>query len=162
MVTFRRFLVLQFLMLWQGGFLFYASVVVPTGTEVLGGSFEQARITRLVTPKLNGIGIVALAVFAWEIAAAAPKSRRQRRILRVTWIVMAAGLLALLLLHPRLAERVNFETSKIADRGEFQVLHRVYLWVSTLQWLAAFTFAIVLVASWKSIDRLAPVNSPLP
>ena len=46
-------------MLWQGGFLFYAAVVVPTGTEVLG-SFEQGRVTRHVTDWLNGIGAVTL------------------------------------------------------------------------------------------------------
>ena len=53
MTILRRFFVLQSLMLWQGGFLFYAAVVVPIGTDVLGGSFEQGRITRFVTEQMN-------------------------------------------------------------------------------------------------------------
>ena len=38
MSTFRRFLVIQALILWQGGFLFYAAVVVPTGSKVFSSS----------------------------------------------------------------------------------------------------------------------------
>ena len=37
-LTLRRFLVVQALMLWQGGFLFYTSAVVPTGTNLLGAA----------------------------------------------------------------------------------------------------------------------------
>ena len=61
----RRFLVIQALLLWQGGFLFYAAVVVPTGTEVLG-SFEQGRVTRHVTNSMNVIGAVTLIILAWD------------------------------------------------------------------------------------------------
>ena len=52
MLLLRRLLVVQLLMLWQGGFLFYVVFVVPVGTDVLGSSFEQGRITRFVTHSL--------------------------------------------------------------------------------------------------------------
>src|SRR4249920_597526 len=65
----RRFLVLAALMFWQGGFVFYAGVVVPIGTEVLGSPSEQARITRRVALYLNASGAVALVLFLWDCAA---------------------------------------------------------------------------------------------
>ena len=45
----RRLLLLIGLMFWQGGFLFYAAVVVPVGTRVLGSETEQGFITQSVT-----------------------------------------------------------------------------------------------------------------
>ena len=51
MTPLRRFLVVQALLLWQGGFLFYAAFVVPAGTEVLGSAAAQGAITVRATAK---------------------------------------------------------------------------------------------------------------
>ena len=48
-VLIRQFLVMSAVALWLGGFTFYALVVVPTGTDVLGGSVEQGFVTQAVT-----------------------------------------------------------------------------------------------------------------
>ena len=56
----RRFLVVSALMFWQGGFLFYASIVVPIGQEVLPTPQDQGFITRHVTKSMNVSGAVAL------------------------------------------------------------------------------------------------------
>ena len=55
-ILLRRLLVLAAFAFWQGGFTFYAAVVVPVGTEVLGSSMEQGSITRRVTVYLNMAG----------------------------------------------------------------------------------------------------------
>ena len=47
---FFRFLVLAAFAFWVGGFTFYAAVVVPTGTEVLGGAAEQKKGERRQKP----------------------------------------------------------------------------------------------------------------
>ena len=60
LILVRRFLVLAALMFWQGGFTFYAAVVVPIGTAQLGGATEQGFITRHVAWYLNLVGAVAL------------------------------------------------------------------------------------------------------
>src|SRR4051794_27557099 len=121
MTILRRFLVVQMIMLWQGGFLFYAAVVVPIGTEVLGGSFEQGAITRFVTQKLNWIGVAAVGVFGWELLASQPPSRRQRRLLWGSWLILSVGLVALFLVHPLLMDRVDFAKSKfLGPREEFR------------------------------------------
>jgi hypothetical protein len=160
MTILRRFLVLQLLMLWQGGFLFYAAVVVPTGTKVLGGSFEQGHITRFVTEQMNVIGAVALAFFVWELLHARPRLLRQRCILWGCWLIMAAGLTVLFLLHPRMVEMVNFESSSASrfrgQHADFRFLHRTYLWIVSIQWAVGLVFALVMIAAWRRADRQMP------
>jgi hypothetical protein len=157
MTTLRRFLVVQMLMLWQGGFLFYSAVVVTYGTKVLGSSFEQGRITRLVTQTMNLIGAVALVVFAWDLVRNRAPLRRQRIVLWACWDVMALCLIALFLIHPHLDRMVNFDAvsgaAAIADRPTFKFWHRTYLWVSTAQWIAGLVFAATLLRSWMVADR---------
>lgn len=153
MTLLRRFLVLQALIIWQGGFLFYAAVVVPIGTELLGGNFEQGKITRFVTADMNLIGAAALAVFAWEILASWRTAPTTRWLLWGPWLVMALGLLALFLLHPPMAEMVDPGKSRLTGPhpGDFRLLHRTYLWISTIQWAAGLVFAFALVRSWRSV-----------
>ncbi len=154
MMVIRRFLVIQSLMLWQGGFLFYATFVVPTGTKVLGGAFEQGRITRFVAETLNWVGLAAVAVFVWELIQAPPRSRSLRRWLWASWLVMAVGLAALFLIRPHLLELVDFEDSTFPDRRLFHFWHRIYLWISTSQWAAGLVFVIALLCSWRRDDAL--------
>lgn len=148
----RRFLVVQMLMLWQGGFLFYASFVVPTGTEVLGNSFEQGRITRHVSMSMNWVGLVALAVFAWDILRCR-SARAPGLCLWGSWLVMALGLAALFAIHPRLLELVDFSTSTFEDRGRFRFWHRTYLWICTFQWLAGLIYTVATLTAWRQLDR---------
>src|SRR5262249_17618726 len=70
----RRFLVLAGLMLWQGGFTFYAAVVVPIGMDELGSHTAQGVITRRVAPVINLAGLAALALLVWGM----PRQRDAR------------------------------------------------------------------------------------
>jgi hypothetical protein len=152
MTVFRRFLVIQALMLWQGGFLFYAAVVVPIGTDVLGSSLAQGRITRLVTNWLNLFGLVAVAIFAWEFLEAPAASKRVRRWLWGMWLIFAGGLGALFLIHIRLEGLVDFNEETIEDLTLFHLWHRTYLWISTIQWVAGLLFTALLMSSWRRSD----------
>lgn len=153
MTIFRRFLVVQLLMLWQGGFVFYAAIVVPAGTRELGGAFEQSRVTRVVTPALNLIGAAAVLVFAWELLQAPPRAPCRRRVLWSCWAVMVAGLVALFALHPRIADFLNYESSKITNPADFRFVHGAYLSVSTVQWFAGLVFAAGIITNWRESDR---------
>ncbi len=148
-LIFRRFLVLAALMFWQGGFTFYAAIVVPTGTEVLGSAAEQALITRRVTGSINVSGAVALAVFAWDAAA----TRRGRWGRLLAWLVMAAALAVLVVLRGRLDALFLPDELRVLDRPTFRFWHRTYLWVSTVQWGAAILFALLTLAAWRGDDR---------
>ena len=145
----RRFLVVVALMYWQGGFTFYAAVVVPTGTEVLGSAAEQATVTRRVTYDLNVAGAVALAIFAWDTLT----TRHVRAGRWFAWSVMAATLGVLVVLRGHLDAMFIADDLKILDRPTFRFWHRTYLWVSTVQWAAAVLFTVFSLAAWRADDR---------
>jgi hypothetical protein len=139
----RRFLVFQALALWQGGFLFYAAFVIPTGTEVLG-SFEQGRVTRHVTNSMNVIGAATLAILAWDQCFSG-----FRRLRWSLWVGMAGTLAALVWLHVLVEGLVDFSPSgRISDYPAFYSWHRAYLFVSTAQWVLGLVYVAALIRDW--------------
>jgi hypothetical protein len=151
MTILRRFLVLIALFFWQGGFTFYAGVVVPVGTDVLGSSLRQGFITRRVTRYLNLTGACALAVLAADLALARDPSRRRRRVRLLLWAGMLACQAGLFGLHAYL-ESLLRPGRIIADREAFRPAHRAYLWVSTFQWALAVLFLLGSVRAWSAED----------
>ena len=154
MPTIRRFIVLQCLLLWQGGFFFYAAVVVPIGTDVLG-PFAQGSVTRHVTQMLNWIGFAAILVLAWDQFSNKHGSKRRWWL----WAAMSIALLALVVLHPIVESRVDFGTTTgFRDYPSFYLWHRVYLYVSAVQWLAGLAYMVFLIRDWRAADRLERTN----
>jgi hypothetical protein len=148
----RRVLVLLTLLFWQGGFTFYASVVVPIGTEFLGSAVEQGFITAQVTRYLNLAGLVAVPVLLWD-ALATRATWRQRAPRLALWVGLAVTLAVLLWLHPLMADRMDREALRIHERSGFRRLHRGYLWTSTVQWVFGLVFLAWGVADWRRADR---------
>ena len=137
-----RFFAIIVLAFWMGGFTFYAVVVIPLGTRVLGSS-EQGLLTQQVSVWINWIGVVALAILflsAWR-----------SRWAFATWLVMAAAQIALLWLHPHLDKLIDKSAQAVVDHGQFYQWHRAYLIVATIQWLAA-----VLHLWWMTAADQAP------
>src|SRR5947208_516562 len=148
----RRFLVLAALMFWQGGFVFYAGVVVPIGTEVLGSAQEQGRITRRVAVWLNYTGAFALVPFMWD-GYLDRRTRSARRGRLATWFVMAGAQVLLFLLYPTLDAMFDPDAVHISNRPSFRTLHRIYLWVSSVQWVAGVAFAALTLWVWTAGHR---------
>ncbi len=142
----RRFLTLQALLVWQGGFLFYAAVVVPVGTDVLGSRVIQGSVTQQVTVWLNRIGILALALFSWDVAS----TLSHRKTRWAVWGGMTVMLAALFYLHAVLD--ANFDPLKkiSPDPAAFRAVHIAYLWTSTVQWLLGLEFGWLTVKAWSS------------
>jgi hypothetical protein len=147
-VALRRFFTLQALLAWHGGFLFYAAVVVPIGADVLGSSAAQGVITQQVTTWLNRIGVVALAVFAWDVSATPP----YRRTRWWTYGLMAACLAALFFLHAVLDSNFDPVRRSSPDPAMFHVVHEVYLSVSTALWVLGLLFVWWTVRAWHALD----------
>ncbi|HXD89374.1 MAG TPA: hypothetical protein VN641_22970 [Urbifossiella sp.] len=147
MTLLRRYLVVQILMLWQGGFLFYASFVVPTGTQVLGSSEAQGSITARVTDSLNLCGVAGLAILAWELWAG--RDIRRRKLFGWgCWIAAAGCQAALFALHIYLESLMNPERTFVIDRGRFYRIHGAYLWTSTAMWAACLALTWSLLRGW--------------
>jgi len=155
-VTVRRALVLAALMFWQGGFTFYAAVVVHVGHEVLSRR-AQGFVTRRVTNYLNTAGAVALPLLAWD-SAARPVSRR--RILRwLCWGRLAVTLALLVLLHRHLDVLLDPPAFEVLDPDAFYPAHRWYLHVSTVQWACALAYGLLALLDWRDEDRSLPCPS---
>lgn len=139
---------------WQGGFAFYSGVVVPVGAEVLGSELEQGWVTRSVTPWLNGIGwigvlasLLALRLTCWGPSPSGSQ-RWSKKLATSLVLFLAVSLLALQLLHGQVDLQLDQERRQVVDYDTFYDIHRVYLILSTAQWLAAIALTVVLVHGW--------------
>jgi len=149
----RRFLVLMTFAFWQGGFLFYTSVVVTIGQDVLGSSLEQGFITRRVTQSMNLAGVVALVPLLWDMLAGGGKSAVCLAGRWLAFLGMTATLAALFWLHPQLDALIDHEAHAVSDRRVFYGLHRSYLWISTAQWGCGVAYLALTLWAWRDEDR---------
>jgi hypothetical protein len=160
MITVRRFVVLQALLIWQGGFLFYAAVVVPTGTELLGSAAAQGRITARVTDTLNGLSILALGVLAFDLRSTRDPLHRRTEIRWWCWslVLLCQGLL--FYFHYLLDAFMDPARNRIVIRPPFRPVHRMYLWTVSAQWFLCLLLLWFNVRAWRSEDLAG--SAPLP
>jgi hypothetical protein len=153
LVLLRRFLVLIALMFWQGGFTFYAAVVVPIGTDHLGLA-GQGFITREVTNYLNLSGAFALLFLGVDVACCRRRPRGVWLSRGVSWFVMVAILAVLAWLHTYLDQFLDPDTQEVVRRSAFRLGHRWYLWLSTVQWGFGLLYAALTLFAWRQEDRI--------
>ena len=152
--TLLRTFVLAAFAMWFGGFGFYVSIVVPIGTEVLGSAMDQGMITRQVTVWLNIFCAIALvAMFADLLVTWSGSSAAVRWSLSGLSLVILVLLVALFILHPMLDRMIDVESKTTSDAALFYNLHRVYLWASTIQWMAAWAWLLIWVSEWVRSNR---------
>ncbi len=136
----------QFAMaVWVGGFTFYGGVVVPILNDELD-HLQAGGITQRVTDTLNAVGVVAVALWvvdAWVERAVGPKWVRRGRVALLA--ASAGSLVALIVLH-RIMDR-RLDDSRLLD---FYPLHRMYLAVSTGQWLANLGLIVASIVLWQN------------
>ena len=149
MVILRRLLLLAALAFWQGGFTFYATVVVPMGEEVLGSSIDQGFVTQRVANYLNLAGAVALPLLFWDVAAVKKKSRLRA----ASWLVMAVSLGLLAGMHAYLDQFLDAESKSVMDHSRFYFAHEVYLTVCAVQWASGLVFLFTTLRVWRAEDQ---------
>src|SRR5262249_53554079 len=134
----------------------YAGVVVPIGREVLGTDREQGFITRQVTEYLNLSGAIALVALFWDALAVTDASRPRYWTRTLTCVGMMAALIVLVWLHPQLDALLDVEAARILDRKAFRRVHRLYLWVSTVQWGFGVLYTWTTLSAWRVADSPPP------
>jgi hypothetical protein len=156
----RRCCVLIALMFWLGGFTFYASIVVPIGTRILGSPLRQGFITREVTGDLNVAAALGLLVLAWDVLALRGRWHLRRWSLGGLWLVMAACQALLFALHAHLDGMLRAKGLIVTDPDLFHSAHRAYLWIHTVQWGAGLAFLPLMLRSWQVEDRAVAAELP--
>jgi hypothetical protein len=124
-----RFVVIVCLTLWWGGLTFYAGIVVPLGIEQFGG-MEQGLLTQRVTVRLNVAGTIAGICLLADALCRAPRTRRA--ILPSVLLVLQ---LWLWFWHSRLSGWLDGASLSPQSHESFYHEHRIYLWITALQWL---------------------------
>ena len=152
MTSARRFLVFQAFLLWQGGFLFYAAVVVPVGTAFLQSQTTQGLITQRVTDYINLFGGVWAAVFLWDVYAARDPNGRRRLARWLGWTACVGLLGVLVWLHADMDALIDRDAERVRDRGAFKAVHIAYLWVTSGHWLVALALAWLTLGAWRAED----------
>ncbi|GAB5404021.1 MAG: hypothetical protein Aurels2KO_22520 [Aureliella sp.] len=133
---------IQSLAIAFGGFFVYAAVVVPIATEVIGGT-TQGFVTQRVTNVLNALAGIATAMLAWDLFAhRRMRSHRSQTALLIATVCIGACTLTLAWLHGQLDNLLDPSDMTVLDSETFYSLHRVYLWIATVQWVTS------LIASW--------------
>lgn len=130
--TWRVFLLLVWAA-WWGGLCFYALVVVPIGTELIG-SVEQGFITQRVTQWHNGLSGLFLACLMIDAGC-----RRSRGL----WAIAAALAvtdIALVVWHAKLTGMMDFQQHAVP--GNFYSQHAIYLWITGFEWLLGVAMPI--------------------
>ena len=150
MKTIHRTILLAAFAMWFGGFGFYVSIVVPIGTDVLGSAIEQSVITRQVTVWINVFNAIVLVPMLIESVVTWNRSGAVRRWLQLVMVVIiAGGLVVLLIVHPILDAMFDEANVAVSDSGRFYNMHRIYLWTSTVQWIAAWAWLPLVVFGWQ-------------
>lgn len=134
MIRLRTWFVWVLLAIWFGGFTFYAAVVVPIGSRLIGTT-EQGFITQRVTVWLNLIGCLTILMLAfdWWLSGEFRRSRLNRAIL----VILVISCLALILIHQSLGRLIDVDTMTIQSPRRFYRIHQAYLWCSVAQWFAS-------------------------
>lgn len=129
---------------WWGGLGFYAVVVVPIGTDIIG-SVEQGFVTQRVTQWHNGLSVLFLVCLVIEA------SRGRNRWLWAMTVVLGIITITLLIWHVKLTEMMDLQQRAVSVA--FYAHHAIYLWLTAAEWLVGMA-----MPSWIIVSAI-PVAS---
>ena len=148
MLLVLRFVALVAMCVWLGGFMFYGGAVVPIMDEALG-RFEAGMITRVVTNRLNLVGGFTVAIWLLLITVEWLDSPRSPRLGRsAAFLVSASLLVALIVLHGTMDRHLD-----TIGTYNFKPLHRMYLMISTVQWLMNLAILGLTIIQWTAAPK---------
>jgi len=129
--------------MWLGGLAFFAGVIVEVGSDVLGSHLEFGLITRQVAVGLNLTASVVIAALAADLMIGTQRQRRQWLL----WSILASSQIALWILLPWVDALLDAKAHKLLDADAFYFRHRIYLLVSTLEWITGAVYFRRLLAA---------------
>ncbi len=150
--VFRTLLLLVFALYW-GGLTFYTGFVVRISHDVLDDPMDGGLITQRVTAVLQILGAVTVVLMACNGVVVARQSRKFGYALAGCTAILGCSLIGLFVVHGHLDAVIDVSASDIIDRDAFDMGHRRYNQLTTIQWLACLAYLPTTVFAWRSIDR---------
>ena len=154
MISVRRYAVLQAFLIWQGGFLFYAAVVVPAGTEALGSAITQGSITARVTDTMNALAVVALTLMAIDMGLTQDTNTHRAALRWWCWSIAFVSQALLFYFHLLLDAFMDPARTRVVIWPPFRPVHRLYLWTISVQWFACLVLLWLNVRAWRAEDQI--------
>jgi hypothetical protein len=159
----RRFLLLCALGWWLGGLTFYSLVVIRASHQVVGNHTKVGFITQKATTGLNAIGVGALALMLWNVAASwRPSGSWPRRGLAASWIAAAGAHAGVYLLHGRLDAMLDFQARTVQAGAPFHGPHELYLIATSIEWVAGLVYLLAALMGWRQEDATSASPSSAP
>jgi len=160
----RRFLLICALGWWLGGLTFYSLVVIRASHQIVGSHTKVGFITQKATTGLNTIGVGALALMMWNVAASWRSSRPWTRgTLAGAWVTAAAAHVWIYALHSRLDAMLDFQVRRVVEGAAFREPHRLYLVATSIEWGAGLVYLLVALMAWRQEDAVtsaSPSSAP--
>ena len=128
--------------------MFYGGVVVEIGGRLLGSETQQGFITQSATNYLNLAGLVCLLLWTEHLW-----HERERGVSKFEWGSLLLNWLSLGLLagiHLKMDLVLETVTAKVVDPARFDLYHKLYIGISSLQWLASLLMLILALHRWDS------------
>jgi hypothetical protein len=125
---------------WWGAFMFYAGIVIPVGTHLLGSHTAMGFITQKVTIYFNVFSLLIFLFYAYCLKN--EEIIKDKLIEEIISISLIGFQLLLFLLHNYQTNLLDFKNHAIINRENFYLLHRIYLIVETMIWLVV-SFLII-------------------
>lgn len=148
MIVLSRFLAIVALMYWLGGFVFYSSLVVPTGRATLKPPSDQAFVTAAVTGKMAWVatGAWLVLLLEWLQSTRSPWRFALLCGLAALQVVMA-------LLHGPMVQYMDASTLTVVDVAAIRPYHKAYMVVGSIQIAMALIYIGLTVAQWHHHDQ---------
>lgn len=132
------------LLIWWGGFTFYAGIVVPVGMDVLRSHTQMGFITQEVSKYLNVISLMLFILYAYSLRN--HKFTEDVLIEQIVSFSLIGFQILLFVIHYFLTNSLDFEHHIVLNPDKFYVFHRIYLIIETLIWLVV---SLILIKSFR-------------
>lgn len=119
---------------WFGGLTFYMAVVVPIGGDIIG-SDVQGEITSVVTGYINVASMLAACLMYFRGRKLDSKVIVWSAIMILLSSIVLVWLRLQLLARMDAPDDLTDATSPWFSELSFYTIHRVYLWITTAQWI---------------------------
>lgn len=134
---------------WWGGIFFYASVVVPIGSESIG-SLGQGFVTQQVSRIHNLLSLAFLVCLVLE------SIRLRSAFVGILTILLSINVLLLFLWHSHLTNAMNFQVHSVPST--FYKQHAIYLWLTASEWILGMVTAAILFRTTQPADSTIQNN----
>ena len=150
----RTSLLLTFALFW-GGLTFYTGIVVRISHDVVSDLMEGGLITQRVTVWLQYLGAACVLLMLANAAVVFRCRRGWGTALGLCAVLTGVSVIGLTIVHGHLDAVIDVAAQTVTDQDAFDIGHRRYNQLTTVEWLSTLCYLIITVFAWQRLDTSA-------